>query len=380
MNTNGVITTIDSATRGIYGSSIDNSSLFIKTITTSEAGNFTCFVTNDMGTARSKTIVVEVIGDLPVVKVEQYQYESIYGENVTLNCNVISDPPIIDVYWERVDTQTILNRGSFGYQGILPNDPSLTIIGSTTFHMGKYRCFATNAIGTSYSESTSLLVKGDKPQVTTTSPVLKANYGDAVTLECIVNAAPKTFDIYWYKKINGQNQFTYINEKFPGISGSSVETPSLTIDYATPANEGSYRCYARNEAGVTESKPVKLVVEADLPEVNVPLEPFSTVAGFDVILKCVIKAVPQAIEVYWQRHTSNDVHTIIKSSTLNIEGSTVGDPSLTIRKASVSMSGEYTCIARNHVGTVRSLPTVLKVEDSSSDSEIVDHSEYIVLN
>lgn len=91
---------------------------------------------------------------------------------------------------------------------------------------------------------------------------MKANYGEEVTLECIVSATPKPSKIYWYRTINSQNHFTYINEKFPGISGSSVETPSLTIKYVTPANEGSYICYARNAAGVSKSKPVKLVVEA----------------------------------------------------------------------------------------------------------------------
>lgn len=96
-----------------------------------------------------------------------------------------------------------------------------------------------------------------------------------------------------------------------------------------------------------------------LPEVNVLLQPLITTAGLDVILRCSIRAVPPAIEVYWQRNT-NDHQTIIKSSSLNINGSTVGDPSLTIRKASVSMSGEYTCIARNSVGTGKSLHTILK--------------------
>lgn len=91
---------------------------------------------------------------------------------------------------------------------------------------------------------------------------MKANYGDEVTLECIVRATPKEFEIYWYKNINGQNHVTFINEKFPGISGSSVETPSLTIKYTTPANEGIYSCYAQNAAGVTASKTIKLIVEA----------------------------------------------------------------------------------------------------------------------
>lgn len=100
--------------------------------------------------------------DLPTVRVEQNQHQSVYGENVTLNCNIFSDPPIVNVYWEIVDTHTIINQGSVGYQGISLNNPSLTIIRSTTFHTGQYRCFATNAVGTTGSEPMSLLVKGGK--------------------------------------------------------------------------------------------------------------------------------------------------------------------------------------------------------------------------
>lgn len=107
-------------------------------------------------------LITFLISDLPIVRVEQNQHHSVYGENVTLNCNIFSDPPIINVYWKKDDTKTILNQGSIGYHGILPNDPSLTIIRSTTFHTGKYRCFATNAVGTTSSEPISLLVKGGK--------------------------------------------------------------------------------------------------------------------------------------------------------------------------------------------------------------------------
>lgn len=98
---------------------------------------------------------------------------------------------------------------------------------------------------------------------------------------------------------------------------------------------------------------------SDVPEVSVLLQPIIIAAGLDVILECSIRAVPPTVEVYWQRNT-NDHQTIIRSSSLNINGSTVDDPSLVIRKASVSMSGEYTCITRNPVGTGRSLPTILK--------------------
>lgn len=54
--------TIDSETKGVNGNNIANSSLTIQKVTTSEAGNFTCFVAHDMGISRSKSIVLEVVG------------------------------------------------------------------------------------------------------------------------------------------------------------------------------------------------------------------------------------------------------------------------------------------------------------------------------
>lgn len=112
------------------------------------------------------------------------------------------------------------------------------------WHQNKYYCFV------------------DKPTVTTTPSVLKVNFGDKITLGCLVNAFPQPTKIYWTKRNNDISPIVLINKEFPGISGSSIETPSLTIEYATPANKGYYSCFAENTAGVTESKPVNLIVLA----------------------------------------------------------------------------------------------------------------------
>ncbi|CAC5425483.1 unnamed protein product [Mytilus coruscus] len=367
LNNNGIVMTIDSETKGVYGNSIDNSSLTIQKVTSSEAGNFTCFVAHDMGIARGISIVLEVIGDLPTIEIEQKQYASVYGEDITLNCIVKSDPAVTDVYWERVqnDTSIIINQGSVGVQGITPQNPSLIIISSTKIHIGKYRCFASNAVGTSGSESMSLDVIGGKPTVTTTQSIVSTNFGKEVTLTCIVHATPKITKIYWYKKINGQNHVTFIYDGFPGMSGSTVETPSLTIKSGTPANDGNYSCVAENVVGTTGSKPVILIVRAAIPEVIVPQEPLTVEAGVNVTLKCDVTAIPSATEVYWERKTNNST-TIINKNSLQVEGSTVNNPSLTIQSASVSMSGKYTCFAKNPVGIDSGVETVLKVLESLS--------------
>lgn len=56
---NGIITRIDSNTNGRY---IENSTLSIIHVTTSESGKFTCFAANDLGSSRSNSIDVNVIG------------------------------------------------------------------------------------------------------------------------------------------------------------------------------------------------------------------------------------------------------------------------------------------------------------------------------
>ncbi|CAC5388894.1 unnamed protein product [Mytilus coruscus] len=369
---NGVVITIESDTKGISGNSINNPSLTINHVTSSEAGQYTFFATNDMGTTRSNSIDVGVIGDLPTVEIEQKKYASVYGEDITLKCNITAVPAITDVYWERVQngTKMIINKGSVGVEGITPENPSLTLIFTTKMNIGKYRCFATNEVGTHGSEFTSLDVTGGKPKVTTTSSVVTANFGNEVTLACIVNATPTQNRIYWYKKVNDLNHITFINDGFPGMSGSTVESPSLIIKHATPANDGNYSCFAENAVGITESKPVKLIVRAAIPEVIVPRKTLIEKAGINVTLNCNIKAFPPVTEVYWERHINKSI-TIIKQHSLQVEGSTVSNPSLTIRTASVSMSGKYTCLARNPVGTERSLETVLKIVESLSD--IIDN-------
>lgn len=56
---NGIVTRIDSKINGKY---IDNASLVIKYVTTSESGQYTCFAANDVGSSKSNSIDVNVIG------------------------------------------------------------------------------------------------------------------------------------------------------------------------------------------------------------------------------------------------------------------------------------------------------------------------------
>lgn len=90
-----------------------------------------------------------------------------------------------------------------------------------------------------------------------------------------------------------------------------------------------------------------------------PQKPLTVEAGVDVTLNCDVKAIPSATEIYWERKTNNST-TIIHKKSLQVEGSTVSNPSLTIQSASVSMSGKYTCFAKNPVGVDSGVEIVVK--------------------
>lgn len=101
---------------------------------------------------------------MPIVQVKNKIYEPVFGDKVTLDCDIISDPLLSNVYWikEENGKQIIINQRSIGYQSLTPGYPSLTITYATIYDNGNYTCLGTNEVGTSRSEQIFLHVIGGK--------------------------------------------------------------------------------------------------------------------------------------------------------------------------------------------------------------------------
>ncbi|CAC5425775.1 HMCN [Mytilus coruscus] len=344
---NSGITRISSWTIGTNGSSLDNPSLTILYTTSTDSGHYTCFAGNVVGKNHSSAINFTVIGGLPVVSIGSAYLKTIYGQAVTIECNVMADPPATFIFWRRNTSNIVstLYEGTVGTYGISIIMPSVVLTYPTTEDSGSYTCFALNSVGTQQSSPVTLLVEGDIPVVTVESEQYIANFGDSITLQCEINAIPSYKKFFWYKNVNENT--TVIDN---GTSGITLQSPSLTIIFAAATETGRYTCLAENAAGI------------DIPEVIVPFETYKTGVDYSVTLICRIKAViPTVTKVYWQRYINNATAVILSGST-GIGGVTLDNPSLTILSAKESMSGEYTCFAINSVGTGSSLPTSLKVE------------------
>lgn len=101
---------------------------------------------------------------MPTVYVKDTRFSIKYGGNVTISCNITSNPPITNVYWEREfnGTTNVINSWTAGVQGVSLDAPSLNIVKTTTLNNGSYRCIASNNVGIGYSETTALEVIGGK--------------------------------------------------------------------------------------------------------------------------------------------------------------------------------------------------------------------------
>jgi hypothetical protein len=91
----------------------------------------------------------------------------------------------------------------------------------------------------------------DIPSVQVLQPQYSVNFGDSVTLECVVSGNPTHTSVSWLRVINGQT--SSINFGLNKYSGSTVNTPSLTVNSAEISDEGNYICTATNSIGTGQS-------------------------------------------------------------------------------------------------------------------------------
>lgn len=103
-----------------------------------------------------------IVKDQPQVTVGSSSYTSIAGATITLECDVISNPEVILVYWESSSSGllTTINANAVGTNGSTTVTPSLTFKSADKSDTGLYTCFAVNALGTGFSNTIQLTVTG----------------------------------------------------------------------------------------------------------------------------------------------------------------------------------------------------------------------------
>ncbi|CAG2188581.1 unnamed protein product [Mytilus edulis] len=192
----------------------------------------------------------------------------------------------------------------------------------------------------------------DIPTVTITNAAYNTTYGYNVTLECMIVSFPKHINVYWQHIYN--KTVLNITSDSPGVYGSKVTDPSLSILHVTAEDSGDYICFAVNIVGTGNSEPTSLTVLGEIPTVTIKHAAYNTTYGYNVTLECMCVHNKSTLLMYALATKDYDYKNAKQDGC-------VTDPSLTILHVTAEDSGDYICFAVNIVGTGNSEPTSLTV-------------------
>ncbi|CAC5377805.1 unnamed protein product [Mytilus coruscus] len=236
-----------------------SSQTFLGVLGSVPVANYVCKVINSIGTGISSPTFLDVLGNIPVITTPTSAYTVIIGGSVTITCTVTANPQHTSVYWQYISSSSSSNVN----------------IGGRAY--GTSRVSASSAGGVEQAQLFDCV-----PSVSLTRTSFTGNYGDTITLGCTVSANPSATSVYW-QKVSGSTTST-VDVSNSRYTGSSVSTPSLTINNLNSNDAGNYICLAANSVGTGQSIQGPLTVIGDVPVVTVRQSAYSSNIGNTITL------------------------------------------------------------------------------------------------
>ncbi|XP_055367591.1 hemicentin-1 [Betta splendens] len=291
--------------------------------TASDAGVYMCTATSPVGYA-SREVQLSVNTMPTIIGVSGHDnlvdMAAEVGTEVVLPCEAQGSPSPL-VTWSRngrpippvIAGFTVLPSGSLKITDVRLIDSKL------------YTCTAENPAG-NVSLSYNLHIQA-KPRIQPAPSLLKALSGQTVTLPCVVQGEPRP-EVSWFHN---------------GLPVALDNTTPLRIQRVSLADQGTYRCVAKNSAG-QETLEIKLEI-LEAPSFAEPGDAImERVVNTRVIIPCPAEGSPRP-KVRWFK---NGLEIHAEQSELSV----ARDGALVISPASAGHSGDFKCVATNEAGSV----------------------------
>uniref|UniRef100_K7G5J8 B-cell receptor CD22 n=1 Tax=Pelodiscus sinensis TaxID=13735 RepID=K7G5J8_PELSI len=297
-------------------------------ILSNQSGSYHCEPENEVGTSKSRAIMIDVLYSPKWVRITlETPHRILEGSAVTLNCSVgSSNPPVIKYRWYQDVRQYRETQ-----EGILP-------FVASEEQSGNYSCAAENAVGSIQSSPVSVDVQyAPKGVNVVREPLGSIKEGDTVTLKCSVTRAnPHALQYTWYK-----------DNVLQGEGSDTLRLPAMKS-----ADSGHYHCEAQNAVGSTVARPFPLDVWYAPRDVQMSVAPRGQIVeGMEVMLRCRADAQPAVLKYDWYRDGQWQEREV--QDTLLIENVDVG------------ISGHYHCRASNQISSGDSPPVLLYIRYNS---------------
>ena len=240
---------------GVSISGAVNSSLQLSSLTVADAGDYTVEVTNTVGTTVSAVVQISVIEPPSIVASPSAKT---IGQNARLLLSVSATGKDLVYQWYKND-QTISGA----------NESTYSVSAATSSDAGNYHVTVTNTAGTVTSATASVtVVAPPEIQIQPTGGAVVVGGDFSLTVEAV-----------------GSGTVTYQWRQNGVVLEGQTQT-ALNLTGLKLSDEGSYSVEVSNEAGITNSEAVDVLVLTPLTLTQQP-EAQSVVAGALVVLDVV---------------------------------------------------------------------------------------------
>jgi len=308
------------------------SSLVLTGVTTDQAGNYTVVANNNGATAESEPGVLTV-NTVPVITGELSSSTANPGESITFSVEATGSPAPSYLWYK--DNVT-LSDGA-GISGATTR--TLTLTNLTLGSSGVYTVIVTNVAGSDTSAPATLTVTevSIAPTIQEQPADVTVNVGQEAVFRVAASGAPAP-SYQWYF---GDTLLVDGN----GIVGATTATLRITPTSAVQA--GDYRVVVSNTAGTVDSESAALTVQVapTIPNGSGPVSQEVNV-GTNVTFTVSATGLP-APTFQWFKGDSA------------LEGQTAA--SLVLINVTLGSAGEYSVVATNAAGSVRSAAAILTV-------------------
>ncbi|KAG0436162.1 hypothetical protein HPB47_018104, partial [Ixodes persulcatus] len=310
--------------------------LTIERVAAEHLGNYTCTVSNDIGSdSFSANLVVE---GPPEVQPFFFSKNIALGQKALVNCGTVSGDGPFKFSWVHDGAKVVATSSKY-VSTVAGKFATLTIESVGTEDIGNYTCTVSNN-GGSDSFTAPLIVKVlEQPIIMPYSFPKNVLLGQKTIVTCVAQSGSGPLKFVW--KHNGQ-VMTNKASRYAKTVTESVST--MTIERVAAEDLGNYSCTVSNGAG-SDSFTAPLVVE-DKPQIQPFSFPPNVNLGEKASVTCVAARGSGPFQFTWTQDGRPITNTASKYARTVVDDIAT----MTIEKVSVEDVGNYTCTVSNGAG------------------------------